>query len=170
MSNKYFNKSPYQDEDLNLLLNIVDKDILVDLFKFITNSNASISPYHVNDAKIISQILDSEKRYLLLSKATDEYSINNDNHEYDMQYISKLDLKNIDKDLYNKMYYYLFTPNGMDNKEHIIRLEKLYNGEDIEEMEQNDIIADYLDNLNEEENFKKETVKILSKIKKVLKK
>lgn len=170
MSNKYFNKSPYQDEDLNLLLNIVDKDILVDLFKFITNSNASISPYHVNDAKIISQTLDSEKRYLLLSKATDEYSINNENHEYDMQYISKLDLKNIDKDLYNKMYYYLFTPNGMDNKEHIIRLEKLYNGEDIEEMEQKDIIADYLDNLNEEENFKKEPVKILSKIKKVLKK
>ena len=91
-----------------------------------------------------------------------------------MKYIAKLDLEHIDSDVYNKIYYYLFTPEGIHLKKHKECLEKLYKGELISKEDllddKNDLTIDYLNNI--EINFNdvnlKSKVKILSRIKKIV--
>lgn len=51
--------------------------------------------HHKRDAVIISQSTIDGVRDLLLEKACNEYSLNSINHEYDMEFISKLQLDSI---------------------------------------------------------------------------
>lgn len=139
--------SPYQKHDLDLLLSIKDKNIFLDLYKLMIDKDSLEGRYHKEDVNIISKITDAKKRALLLRKAINEYSIKSLNHLYDMNYIKILDLKNISDEVYNAMYYYLFAPDGIDDKEHIDKLEKLYIGKKIKST-----ASLYLDNLEEKLN------------------
>ena len=81
-------------------------------------------------------------------KATDEISLNCDDHDYDMEYISKLkNINEIESEIY--MYYYLFTENGMKAPQRKEKLEKLFQGASIEEINP---VLDYLDILQRQIN------------------
>ena len=95
--NKYNFNSKYQKFDIDLLLSVTDKDIFMDLFRLMTYDVSLFGEHHIEDAKLISVTSDKEIRRLLLQKATDKYSVASDNHRYDMDYITKLDLKESDK-------------------------------------------------------------------------
>lgn len=170
IADRDLSNSSYQEYDLNLLLSVTDKDIFRDLYKLMINEHSLTGPHHIKDANLIAKTTDEMKRKLLLSKATKECSINSDNHEYDMQYITKLDLNNMDEECYRKVCHYLFSSDGIEHTEHIDRLEKLYRGEKIEE---NDTVLEHLNNLehNLDTNAESPVAKsrVLSKIKKYLK-
>lgn len=166
MSNSDLLNSKYYGYDLNFLLTIKNKDIFMDLYQLMTNEDSLSGDYHINDVNIISRTANSKNRKLLLFKARNEHSINSNYHLYDMQYIANLDLEHIDEEIYNKMYYYLFEPNGMDSVEHIDKLERLYNGELVENR---NVILEHLNNLDDTSKNDK-NVKILSKIKSIFKK
>lgn len=171
ISDKNVSLSKYFSFDLNLLLNVKNNNIFMDLYRLIKDSENPLC-YHMEDAKLISITTDDAKRKLLLYKALEKEI--NYNHDYDMKYIAKLDLEHIDSDVYNKIYYYLFTPEGIHLKKHKECLEKLYKGELISKEDllddKNDLTIDYLNNI--EINFNdvnlKSKVKILSRIKKIV--
>lgn len=162
ISNKEFLNSPYEKEDLKLLLSIINTTIFKDLYILMTNKASLSGPYHIKDANLIATTTDKNIRELLLRKAINERSINSGYHEYDMQYITKLDLDNIDEKCLTSMYYYLFE-NGIDHVEHIERLETLYRNETIEDY---DPVLEYLNELEKDPKKIKSKVKILPCIKK----
>lgn len=169
LANKNLLKTKYQDYVLKLLLSTKDKDLFIDLFKLATDKNSLNGPYYIKDLELVRKTENKKTRNLLISKAINEYSIKSNNHEYDMNYISKLNWDNIDNEFYAEIYYYLFSPAGIDHKEHVKRLEKLYNGELIKS---DDTILEYLNDIEKNVNVEKKDskVKILSKFKKILKK
>ena len=65
-------------------------------------------------------------RRLLLEKAIDEFSLNNNNYDYDMEYISRLELDSIIETIYDEIYYYLFNQKGMNDPQHREKLEKTF--------------------------------------------
>ena len=147
LTDKYNFKSAYQKFDIDLLLSVTDKDIFMDLFRLMTNDVSLFGEHHIEDAKLISVTSDKEIRRLLLQKATDKYSVASENHRYDMDYITKLDLENISEDVWKKMKYYLFTGVGIQDKEHISMLEKLAKGIIVDK---NIVILEYLNKLEED--------------------
>lgn len=140
-------KSGHQKFDTDLLLSITDKDIFMDLFRLMVYDVSLFGEHHIEDAKLISVTPDKEIRRLLLQKATNKYSVNSEYHRYDMDYITKLDLKNIDEEVWEKMKYYLFTGVGIKDAEHISMLEKLSKGIIVDK---NIAILEYLNKLEEE--------------------
>ena len=147
LTNKYNFKSTHQKFDIDLLLSVTDKDIFMDLFRLMTYDVSLFGEHHREDAVLISGTTDKEIRGLLLQKANNKYSVASENHRYDMDYITKLDLKNIDKEIWKKMKYYLFTGVGINDKEHVSMLEKLAKGIIVDK---NIAILEYLSKLEEE--------------------
>ena len=127
--------------------------------------------HHIKDLDIISKVSNEELRKLLIEKAIDEDSINSCYHDYDMEYISKLDLDSIDEETFRLIYHYLFIPNGINHPEHIARLEKLSKGEAIQS---EDTILSHLDYLeNNPDNVivsTEEKPKVLSRIRQIFRK
>jgi len=119
--------------DLNLLLSVTDKKIFMDLFRLMINYESLHHEHHRDDALLISKTINEKVRKLLLQKATNRFSLASVNHRYDMQYIINLDLENIDEYTSRKICYYLFNEAGITHPEHILRLEKLYRGESIDD-------------------------------------
>lgn len=171
LSNKHLFNSPYQEHDLKLLHSVIGKEMFLDLYRLMINESSLLGPHHIKDVNLIAKTFNEKTRKLLLSKAIDENSIKSNNHEYDMQYIAKLDLDNIDTECYKKMSYYLFNESGINSIEHVSALEKLNNGENIEI---DDPILEHLNSLEQNSNINGDNsdsnVKILSKIKKMFRK
>ena len=128
LMNPDFINSQYKKFDLELLQSISDKSIFMDLYSLMSDVISLNGLHHKKDAVIISQATVDGVRDLLLQKASDEYSLKSNNHEYDMEYISKLNLDSISENIYDEMYYYLFTQKGIDDTKHIEKLEKLFRG------------------------------------------
>jgi len=169
LSNEYLFNSKYQEQDINLLFTIKDKDIFMTLYQLMTNKNSISSKYHQSDVKIISQVTDPKKRSLLLNLATNEYNLNSPNHSFDMNYINNLDLDKLNEENKNTLYYYLFNKTGVNDKTHIESLIKISVGEIVEKPNE---VINYLDKLEEELNAPEiKTItkpKILSRIKQIL--
>lgn len=167
ISNKCFINSPYKEEALKLLLSITDIKILQDLCLLMMDEISLSGPYCIKDAKLIANTPDETIRKLLLAKAHSKHSIDSDYHEYDMQYIAKLDLNHIDDKCYGEMKYYLLDPNGIKHVEHVEKLEKLYRGE---MLENHDVVLEYLNELEKDSKKIRSKIKILPSIKKALRK
>ena len=134
---------------------------------FKQNNNLCLS--HKGKIELFKSV--QELRKWLITKATDEDSINSCYHDYDMKYISNLDLDNIDREILKSMHYYLFVPNGINHPNHIERLEKLSRGETIQS---EDTILSHLDYLeNNPDNVRvstEEKPKVLSRIRQIFRK
>lgn len=144
LMNLNFINSPYKNFDLELLQSVSDKAIFMDLYRLMFDEESLSSIHHKKDAVMISQTFTKNIRKLLLELATNKYSLHSDNHEYDMQYITKLDLDSIDKKIYDEIYYYLFRKNGIDCPEHRENLEQLLQGVFVE---RGTSVSNYLDSL-----------------------
>ena len=129
LMNPKFIHSKYKKFDLELLQTVTDKSIFMDLYRLMLDEESLKGIHHKRDAVIISQATIDGVRDLLLEKACCEYSLQSSNHEFDMDYISKLKLDSISEKIYYEMYYYLFQNKGIDDPEHRQKLEKLLNGE-----------------------------------------
>ncbi len=149
LMNPYFIESEYKKFDLELLQNISNREIFMDLYIFLTDVNSLSSNHHKKDAVIISRTESKNIRKLLLRKAIDKYSFNEVDHEYDMNYISRLNLNLIDKDIFNEISYYLFTGKGIKDLQRKEKLEKLMEGILVERTSS---ISSYLDSLENELN------------------
>lgn len=147
LMNPDFVNSPYKKFDLELLQSISDNSIFMNLYALMDSKISLTSMHHKRDAVIISKAKDEKARKLLLRKATNEYSLKSDNHEYDMEYISRLDLDSISEKIYDEMYYYLFDKKGIMDVQHIEKLKKLLKGELVE---RSDSLSSYLESLEEE--------------------
>lgn len=169
LSNEYLLNSNYQEQDINLLLTIKDKDIFMHLYQLMTNEKSLSSKHHKTDVKIISKVTDAKKRGLLLLIATNEYNLNSPNHDFDMHYITMLNLDDFNKENINTLYYYLFNKVGVNDKSHIESLIKLSKGEKVEKPNE---VTTYIDELEEQLNNNQSNItikpKFLSKIKKRL--
>ena len=76
-----------------------------------------------------------------MAAATDKNSLNSINHRFDMEYLSKLEIEDLDKKFMDNVHYYIFNNNGIRAPHHVEILEKLYNGTPIEEVDE---IAEYI--------------------------
>ena len=166
LSNVYFSNSEYKSKDLLLLLTVKDCDLFKDLYELMTCKYSLNSPHHFEDINIIYETENKKKRKLLLRKATNERCLNSEWHRYDMNYILKLDLDNIEEEQLEKICTYLFYT-GLNKKNHKVDLVKLMNNEPIEKTDE---VLEQLDKF--EETFIKENSKnkVLSKVKKLFKK
>jgi len=144
LMNPNFINSPYKDFDLELLQSILSKPIFMDLYRLMNEEVSLNNKHHKRDAVIISQSTIYEVRNLLLKKACNEYSLNSINHEYDMEFISKLQLDSISEKIYFEIYYYLFRQKGIDDPQRKEKLEKLLQGELVE---RSSSLSSYLDTL-----------------------
>ena len=104
------------------------------------------SEHHIEDVKLISEEEEKEKRKLYLAKATDKKSLQSPNHRYDMEYIKKLTIEDLDKKFMDKAHYYLFNNHGISDPLHIEKLERLYNGIPIDDLNE---IDEYLSQIEE---------------------
>lgn len=147
LMNKDFIKSQYKKFDLELLGTITSKPTFMNLYRLMTNEQSLKGIHHKKDAVIISQTLSDGVRDLLLEKAVDEYSLKSGNHEYDMDYISKLKLGDIKKKIYNEMYHYLFIPKGINDPQHKEKLEQLFQGIIVD---RGSDVSSYLDTLQKQ--------------------
>lgn len=126
LSNKYLIESEYLDQDIKLILKITNKSIFIDLFKLMQSENSLNSIYHIEDTLIISREENEIKRKLLLQAATNKDNLNSQNHRYDMYFITTLDLDRLSENNYKALMYYLFDKRGINDLEHISKLEKIY--------------------------------------------
>lgn len=126
------------------------------------DESSSSSIHHKKDAVIISRTQDEEISKLLVMKATDKLSIGKDDHDYDMEYISKLNMNEIDNNVYYQIDYYLFDQNGMEDSQRKQSLEKLSKGKLIKN---SDVVSDYLDILQSQiENATSPIIKSVSDV------
>lgn len=144
LMNPNFINSPYKDFDIELLQSISNKSIFMDLYRLMTDETSLSNKHHKKDAVIISQSTIDRVRALLLEKACNEYSLNSINHEYDMEFISKLNFDSISEKIYYEIYYYLFRQKGINDPQREEKLEKLLQGELVE---RSISVSSYLDAL-----------------------
>jgi len=149
LMNKDFLNSQYKDFDLELLQKVTDKSIFMDLYRLMTDKCSLDDKNHKKDVVIISQTTDDKVRRLLLTKAANKQLLNSSVHESDMQFISKLNLDNIDEKIYDEIYYYLFSQKGTNDPQRKEKLEKLSQGIFVE---RSSSISSYLDNLQTQIN------------------
>lgn len=128
LMNKYFINSPYKKFDLDLLGLASNRAIFMDLYRLISDKNSLNSPHHKKDVLVMSRTLSNKARELLYEITGNEYSLESENHVYDVEYISKLDIDSISEDIYNEMYHYLCSYDGINDKDHVQKLEKLAQG------------------------------------------
>lgn len=132
IKNMYFINNPYFDFDINFLQEIDDLQFLVKLCKLVTNPNFALSPYHIRDLQIIKEIGNEKIRNLLFEIATSITNINSPYHMYDMAFIARYDYsETIDKtpDLIKAIRNLVLTDSGLNDPNHIEKLEKIYRGE-----------------------------------------
>lgn len=144
LMNPNFINSPYKMFDLELLKNTSDIYVFRDLCILMTDENSLNNIHHKKDAVVISQTMVEFKRKLLLGKATDKLTLNSDNHDYDMEYILKLNLDSINETIYDEINYYLFSQKGINDPQRKEKLEKLLQGELVE---RSSSVSSYLDSL-----------------------
>jgi len=72
---------------------------------------------------------------------------NNNNYDYDIEYITKLELDSINDEIKEEMKYYLFKEKGINDLKHREKLESLLTGVMVERHES---LLDYLNKLEEE--------------------
>ena len=165
LADKYLNKSGYLQKDLELLSTITHDGIFMDLYELMTNEESLESSHHLEDVKLVSEEENKQKRKLYMAAATDKNSLNSPNHRFDMEYLSKLDIEDLDKKFMDNVHYYIFNNNGIRAPRHVEILEKLYNGTPIEEVDE---IAEYLsqieDNIDEYVKTQPEKKGFLSRI------
>lgn len=128
LMNFEFINSPYKNFDLELLQNTSNKEIFTSLYKIMSNKESINSIHHKKDAIIISQTMNKNIRELLLKSATNKYSLNSNNHEYDIEYITNLEIDSINKDVFDKINYYLLRKKGVESLDHREKLEQLSKG------------------------------------------
>ena len=116
----------------------------MDLYKVMTNKNSLESINHRHDVYLIANEPNKRKRKMLYAKAIDKNSLMLRSHEEDMEFIASLDLDNYEHKVVDKMYYYLFNNTGLNHPRRMEILERLKNGEPIDDINE---ITDYLDQL-----------------------
>ncbi len=141
--------SEFMDYDLKLLKSITDVSVFMDLYRFITDETSLKNPFHESDIELLSKTSDAKIRELLLQKATDEYSLKSQNRGFDLEYIYSLDVDSIDKEIFKQMYYFLFSQDGIDAKDHQETLNNLYQGIYFEASNQ---VSNYLNTLEQNLN------------------
>ena len=149
LADKYSIDSGDQELDIQTILSVTDEDIFMDLYKVMTNKNSLESINHRHDVILIAKEQIKEKRKMLVAKATDKKSLELRTHEFDMEFISALDMSKYDKKTIDKMYYYLFNNTGLNHPRHTEILERLASGEPIDDINE---ITDYLNQLEENAN------------------
>ena len=146
LADKNLMQSGYQEKDLELLFNINDEGIFLDLYLLMTDEISLKSTHHLEDVKLISEEETKKKRKLYLAAATDKVSLSSPNHRYDMEYIHRLEIEELDKKFMDTVHYYLYNNSGIKDPRHVEKLEKLYNGTPIEELDE---IAIHLSQIEE---------------------
>ncbi len=131
MSDKDLLNSGYQSDDLDLLFTITDKDIFMSLYCLMKDKVSLFGNYHMQDVKRISQTTNIKTRDLLLKTATNKRSVNSMHHEYDMEYISKLDLDDKDASCFDSLQY-LLVQNDLNDMEYLDALKELYKNQTIQ--------------------------------------
>ena len=149
LMNPYFISNQYKDFDLKVLESITDFDIFMDLYTLIYKGlEIKDNPHHQSDVILLSKTVDSKIRKWLIERMT---SKNNNNYDYDIEYITKLKLDLISDKIKEEMKYYLFEEKGINDLKHREKLESLLNGVMVER--QNSLL-EYLNKLEEELNTK----------------
>lgn len=163
LMNKDFINSPNKMFDLELLRLASNRAIFMDLYRLMSDEISLNSPHHKKDVIIMSRTLSEKKRELLYQVSGDEYSLQSDNHAYDMEYITKLDLDSISDEIYSEIYYYLCCEDGINDKDHVQKLEKLAQGILVEK---EDNMIRYFDSLEEqiEKSNDEEIIKSISPV------
>lgn len=147
--NPYFISNQYKDFDLKVLESITDFDIFMDLYTLIYKGlEIKDNPHHQSDVILLSKTVDSKIRKWLIERMTNK---NNNNYDYDIEYITKLKLDLISDKIKEEMKYYLFEEKGINDLKHREKLESLLNGIMVER--QNSLL-EYLNKLEEELNTK----------------
>ena len=145
LMNPYFIKSQYKDFDLKVLESITDFDIFMDLYTLIYDKLDIVdNTHHQSDVILLSKTLDSKIRKWLIERMTNE---NNNNYDYDIEYITKLKLDSINDEIKEEMKYYLFKEKGINDLKHREKLESLLTGVMVERQ---DSLLEYLNKLEEE--------------------
>lgn len=144
LMNTNFIKSPNKIFDLELLKTISDKPIFMSLYDIMHDQVFLNSIHHKMDSIIISQTKSAKARYLLKEKATDKTEETNENHEYDMKFISQIDFDLINGKTYDLIYHYLFDSDGKNSLERLNILERVKLGEMVDKDEE---ITAYFNNL-----------------------
>ncbi len=145
LSDNNFINSPNCEFDIKLLQSISNKEIFMDVYNLLFEGIFLNSKYHVSDLKMISKTDNEQIRYWLISRAADFINIDNEEyHDYDMNYITKIDLDNTDEQRLLSMLHYLINPEGIIDSQHIQKLEKLAKVKDVSD---EDIILSYLNSL-----------------------
>lgn len=149
LMNPHFIKSSYKEFDLKVLESITNFDIFMDLYTLIYEGLDMVdNTHHQSDIILLSKTLDSKIRKWLIKRITNE---NNNNYDYDIEYITKLKLDSISDEIKEEMKYYLFKEKGINDLKHREKLESLLNGIMVERHES---LTDYLNKLEEELNTK----------------
>lgn len=147
LMNPYFIKSQYKEFDLKVLESITDFNIFMDLYTLISKRLDMIdNQHHQDDVVLLSKTIDSETRKWLVRRMTRKYD-NNNNYNYDIEYITRLKLDSISNEAKEEMKYYLFDEKGVNEPKHIEKLESLLNGVLVERQ---DSLLNYLNKLEEE--------------------
>lgn len=145
LMNPYFISNQYKDFDLKVLESITDFDIFMDLYTLIYDKLDIVdNTHHQSDVILLSKTLDSKIRKWLIERMTNE---NNNNYDYDIEYITKLKLDSINDEIKEEMKYYLFKEKGINDLKHREKLESLLTGVMVERHES---LLDYLNKLEEE--------------------
>ena len=145
LMNPYFISNQYKDFDLKVLESITDFDIFMDLYTLIYDKLDIVdNTHHQSDVILLSKTLDSKIRKWLIERMT---SKNNNNYNYDIEYITKLELDSINDEIKEEMKYYLFKEKGINDLKHREKLESLLTGVMVERHES---LLDYLNKLEEE--------------------
>ena len=149
LMNPYFISNQYKDFDLKVLESITDFDIFMDLYTLIYKGlEIKDNPHHQSDVILLSKTVDSKIRKWRIERMTNK---NNNNYDYDIEYITKLKLDLISDKIKEEMKYYLFEEKGINDLKHREKLESLLNGVMVER--QNSLL-EYLNKLEEELNTK----------------
>ena len=134
LMNPYFISNQYKDFDL----------IFMDLYTLIYDKLDIVdNTHHQSDVILLSKTLDSKIRKWLIERMTNE---NNNNYDYDIEYITKLKLDSINDEIKEEMKYYLFKEKGINDLKHREKLESLLTGVMVERHES---LLDYLNKLGE---------------------
>lgn len=146
LADKNLINSGYQDYDLDLLMQISNEDIFMSLYDLMSNEASLNSEHHIEDVKLVSEEENKHKRNLYMAAATDKVSLKSTNHRYDMEYIKRLNPDDLEKKFMDRVHYYLYNNHGITDPRHVEKLERLYNGMPIEEVDE---VECYLNKIEE---------------------
>ena len=163
LSNPMFFKSENYNYDLNVLLNTDNKEEFLSLYEFMSDANAINTSSHIKDLNYIRNAKEKEVRETLVALATNPLCLGSPYHEFDMEFVSKLDASQLEELLEQGLRYDLFYEEGIYDEDHVQNLKNYIDSrEDYE-----DSLLAYLNNLEsvlEDDAPTKEKEKVLSRI------